>query len=193
MHLLRTLSLSLLLFCCLPTYAAPQSDSLPYCTASQLAIYQVALDYPGMMQSRSLYAIVNHAQKACRLKGTPAVFGLAQFQRVVLAKKPTSMGALVIVEPLNQTDLVASDQLVWFSLVGNEASNGPRFKDIQVVLPGLEKHFFNVPYAGYSSALSQLTPIQKDAALWKALENDQCPGFTGKRWPIAFKTMVQCG
>lgn len=168
-------------------------NPVPYCDKNQLSIYQVAVDHPGMMQSRSLYGIVNISHKACRLQGTPAVFGMATNQKVSVASTPNLNGKAVIVEPLTNKKSTTSNQLVWFSLHGNDASDGPKFKKIQIILPGIENKVFTVPYDGYSSSVTDLSPIQKDAKNWDALKTDHCPGFYGKTWPIFFNATAECG
>jgi inner membrane protein involved in colicin E2 resistance len=172
---------------------AVYANSVPYCDKNQLSIYQVAVDHPGMMQSRSLYGIVNVSRKACRLQGTPAVWGIASDQKVTVASAPNLNGKSVIVEPLTDKKSISSNQLVWFSLHGSDASDGPKFKKIQIILPGIKTKIFTVPYDGYSSSVSHLSAIQKDAQHWDALKTDHCPGYYGKSWPIFFNATAECG
>ena len=176
----------------LPIYANAISTEAPYCSGEQLAIYQIALDYPGMMHSKTLYGVINTSQKNCRLNGTPAAWGISKHNKIYLSKEAIQNGQTVLVEPTNK-NYIASDKLVWFSIDGSGAVDGVPFTTIQIMLPGVANRVYTVQYNGNNAAGSPPSTLQKNAALWEALENDACPGFSGKVWPIYFAKTVYCG
>ncbi len=176
----------------LPIYASTASTKIPYCSAEQLAIYQIASDHPGMMKSRTLYGVINTSQKSCRLNGSPAAWGIRNQEKIYLSKVAQQNGPSVLVEPATK-DSISSDKLVWFSIDGSAAVDGAPFKTIQIMLPGIANHIYTLPYNDYNAVGNSPSPLQKNAALWDALENDACPGFSGKVWPIYFTKTVDCG
>jgi hypothetical protein len=179
--------------CCTALTSYAQTASIPACTASQLNVYEVAVDMPGMMKSQSLYGIINQSSTACTLQGTPSVIGLAQGKNITVAATSQVIGPKITLYPLHKKDSIISTELVWFGFQGNAASDGPTFKTIQVTLPGLPDHPYTVSYSGYSTAVSGLTTIQQGAQNWLNLTGSTCPGFYGKHWPVFFTATAQCG
>ena len=166
--------------------------AIPYCTAAQVSIHELALSAGGMMQTRSLYAITNNSKTACKLAGTPAVWGLAAGKNVYLAKKPVTQGQSVVLQPLAQKNVIPFKQLVWFSFHGNAASDGPTFNTIKVMLPGIPKQIYTLHYSGYSTGVDSLSPIESGS-------NDNltryftCPSLTDNTWPLSANAIVSCG
>ena len=164
----------------------------PYCTADQVSIHELALSAGGMMQTRSLYALVNDSKTACRIAGMPAVWGLAAGKNIYLSKTPIPQGHDVILKPLAKKNAIPFNQLVWFSLRGNAASDGPTFNTIQVALPGILNKTYTVHYSGYSTGIDSLSPIQ-------AGTNDElkryftCPTLQNNIWPLSANTVISCG
>jgi hypothetical protein len=119
----------------LPMYVNATSSEIPYCNAEQLGIHQIATDYPGMMHSKTLYAVINTSPKSCHLNGTPAVWGISKQDKIYLSKEAQQNSQSVLVEPASK-NYIYSDKLVWFSIEGHGDVKSP-FKTIQITLPGI--------------------------------------------------------
>ncbi len=164
----------------------------PYCTADQVSVHELALSAGGMMQTRSLYALVNDSKTPCKISGMPAVWGLAPGKNIYLSKAPIPQGHDVILQPLAQKNSIPFKQLVWFSFRGNAASDGPTFDTIQVVLPGILNKTYTVHYSGYSTGIDSLSPIQSGTT--DDLKHYfTCPSLKNNTWPLSANRVVSCG
>lgn len=176
---------------------------VPYCTANQLSIYNIAGYQPGMMHLGALYGIINHSKQACQLKSDN------NSARFALQVKDNS----VIVEPLTNPDFINSDKLVWFYVRGTQADvtihdaqgnaiDNPDHALVQngtlaISLPGIS-HNYKVEISKDYNQIDNTPTIQKNLIDWEVTsrDDDACDDKNfgkGKVWKVYFKNEVECG
>ncbi|HAG62149.1 MAG: hypothetical protein CMF55_01285 [Legionellales bacterium] len=98
------------LFCLIVYYQYTQKH-MAYCTASDLKLYPVAIAYPGMSQTHTAYALINHSNRSCRIARTPS------FEQTATSTSPDN----IILKPITSTKHLTWKKIPWFSVHANSA------------------------------------------------------------------------
>lgn len=193
----------LFLFLTTLVFANIAGADIPYCTADQLSIYNIAGFQPGMSHLGNLYGIINTGKQACQLKSDN------NSARFALQIKDNS----VVVEPLTNPDFINSDKLVWFYITGTDADvtfyedkdgndvnnlDNKLVRDgtLAVTLPGIP-HTYHIEVSKYYNQINDIPKIQKNLIDWEVISpgsGAECDDNFGKGkvWKVFFKNTVSC-
>ncbi len=143
----------------------------PQCTADQIKLYTVAVAYPGMSQSHTVYAVINHGEHTCQMPRTP-YFDPTQ---------PTaSSDDEVQIKPLSRSKKITWGDITWFSVHANSACS-----QILTNLPKQTQIYFNnglalaLPTAGYPCQPHVGKPLSTGLTEWKQAK--QCRRQTSQK------------
>lgn len=196
---LRSMVLAVALSSTVGCYAALNKSTLPNCNPNQLSMHLIAVDYPGMSQSWSVYAIKNSGSHPCTLDRTPTVYAVKNNQNIsVIFKPPVHNHATTIVVQPTVVDYQLAKDLVWFAIHGTSAYNpgdkayNPPFQQIKIVFP--HNGAFTLAYSGNSSGISatKLTVGLKHWTFDKTC-GQQGETFITDNSKIYFATTLRCG
>ena len=84
---------------------------MAYCIATDLKLYPVAIAYPGMSQSHTVYALINHSKRSCRISRTPSLDSTSSI----------TSSDNIILKPITNTKHLTWKKIPWFTVHANSA------------------------------------------------------------------------
>lgn len=206
----KMLGFILLLVFSLNVYARHTNKRLMACDITTLKIYPLAVDYPGMSKSHTLYGIVNSSKSACKVYSNLDIWGITESGvSIKLTPKATRLKKkLIVLKPASNLDYIYSSRLVWFSLSGTSAGETV-FPKVKLGLDQ-ESDFVIFDYIGNNTDIKMDNQVHKgNLVKWfkYSIAGDSCSYSESaskgmnkvfiqkghKSSKVYFKSLAQCG